>query len=146
MKEIHYVENNVNTEKTQTETYRHTATHTYIDTCTYSYFYTRVHIFWWVKKYQSVRIRSFSGLYFSAFWLNTEIYSTNFFSIKFECGKIRTRKPRIRTHFTQWNLQTFPPKDTVLVLLIPEPTVCIVSHGFWIMNEMFLFLYDVIKK
>ena len=61
-------------------------------------------------------------------------------------GKYGPEKPQIRTHFTQWNLQIFPPKDTVLMLLMPEPTVCIVLHGFWIIDEMFLFLYDVIKK
>ena len=39
---------------------------------------------------------------FSAFWLNTErCYG------KSESGKIRTRKLRIRTLFTQWNSTTF---------------------------------------
>ena len=37
------------------------------------------------------RIRSFSGLYFPAFGLNTEIYSVSL-HIQFECGKIRARK------------------------------------------------------
>ena len=40
---------------------------------------------------KSVRIRSFSGLYFLAFRLNTERYSA-YFRIHFERGKIRTRK------------------------------------------------------
>ena len=40
---------------------------------------------------KSVRIRSFSGPYFPAFGLNTEIYSVSL-RIQFECGKIRTRK------------------------------------------------------
>ena len=39
----------------------------------------------------SVRIRSFSGLYFPAFGLNTEIYSVNL-HIHSECGKLQTRK------------------------------------------------------
>ena len=37
-----------------------------------------------------VRIRSYSGLYFTAFTLNTERYGVSL-SIQFECGKIQTR-------------------------------------------------------
>ena len=40
---------------------------------------------------KSVRIRSFSGLFFPAFGLNTEIYFV-FLRIQPECGKIRTKK------------------------------------------------------
>ena len=40
---------------------------------------------------KSVRIRSFSGLYFSAFGLNTETCSVSV-HIHSECGKIRARK------------------------------------------------------
>ena len=40
---------------------------------------------------KSVRIWSFSGLYFHAFRLNTEIYSVDL-RIQSECGKTRTRK------------------------------------------------------
>ena len=39
---------------------------------------------------KSLRIRSFPGLYFPAFGLNTERYSVSQ-RIQFECGKIRTR-------------------------------------------------------
>ena len=39
---------------------------------------------------KSVRIRSYSGPYFSGFRLNTERYSISFCN-QFECGKIRTR-------------------------------------------------------
>ena len=51
---------------------------------------------WWysVKPFhceKSVLILSFSGLYFPAFGLNTEIYSVNL-RIQSECRKIRTRK------------------------------------------------------
>ena len=40
---------------------------------------------------KSVRFRSFSGPYFSAFELNTERYSVSL-RIQSECGKIRTKK------------------------------------------------------
>ena len=57
---------------------------------------------------KSVRIRSFSGPYFPAFDLNTEIYRVHC-SIQSECGKIRTRKtpnmvtfhPLLSTVFTK---------------------------------------------
>ena len=39
----------------------------------------------------SVRIPSFSGPQFSAFGLNTVIYSLNV-RVQFECGKMRARK------------------------------------------------------
>ena len=39
---------------------------------------------------KSVRIRSYSGTYFPAFWLNTERYKVSL-HIQYECGKIRTR-------------------------------------------------------
>ena len=39
---------------------------------------------------KSVRIRSYSGPYFSAFGLNTERYGVSL-RIQFECGKMRTR-------------------------------------------------------
>ena len=41
---------------------------------------------------KSFFVRSFSGPYFSAFGLNTEIYSA-YFRIQSECGKMQTRKP-----------------------------------------------------
>ena len=40
---------------------------------------------------KSVRLWSFSGPYFPALGLNTEIYSVKL-RIQFECGKVRTRK------------------------------------------------------
>ena len=40
---------------------------------------------------KGVRIRSFSGPYFSAFGLNTERYEVSL-CIQSKCGKIRTRK------------------------------------------------------
>ena len=40
---------------------------------------------------KSVRIRSFSSPYFSAFGLNTQRYSVSL-CFQFECGKIQTRK------------------------------------------------------
>ena len=50
--------------------------------------------------HESVRVWSFSGPYFPAFGLNTEKYGVSL-PIQFKCGKIRTRKLRIRTLFTQ---------------------------------------------
>ena len=50
---------------------------------------------------KSVPIKSFSGAYYPAFGLNTERYGVSL-RIKFECGKIRTKKLRIQTLFTQW--------------------------------------------
>ena len=44
-----------------------------------------------VHSVKSVRIRSFSGLYFPAFGMNTERYGV-YLRIQSECGKIRTRK------------------------------------------------------
>ena len=41
--------------------------------------------------YKIIRIRSFSGLYFPAFELNTEIYKVNL-RIQSECRKTRTGK------------------------------------------------------
>ena len=65
---------------------------------------------------KSVRILSFSGPYFSAFRVNTEIISVN----QSECGKIRTRKT--------------PNTDTfyVVVILVREPIH--ISHltVFWL--------------
>ena len=49
---------------------------------------------------KSVRIRSFSGPYFSAFIQTTERYEVSL-RIQSKCGKIRTKKLRIRTLFTQ---------------------------------------------
>ena len=48
---------------------------------------------------KSVRIWSFSVVYFPAFGLKKERYH-----IQSECGKIRTRKLRIRTLFMQWHV------------------------------------------
>ena len=48
---------------------------------------------------KGVHIRSFSGPYLPAFGLNTERYLSVFGP---STGKIRTRKLRIRTLFTQW--------------------------------------------
>ena len=49
---------------------------------------------------KSVPTRSFSGPYFPAFKLNTETYEENL-RIQSVCGKILTRKSRVRTLFTQ---------------------------------------------
>ena len=43
-----------------------------------------------IEKLKSVHIRSYSGPYFPAFGLNTEIYGV-FLHIQSECGKIRSR-------------------------------------------------------
>ena len=52
-----------------------------------------------------VYIRSFSGSYFPAFDLNTEIYSVNL-STQSKCGKIRTRKtPKTDTFYAVWMKQ-----------------------------------------
>ena len=50
--------------------------------------FIRIYVFRYIK---SVRVRSFSGPYFPAFGLNTEVYSVNL-HIQSECGKIRPRK------------------------------------------------------
>ena len=44
------------------------------------------------------KYRVFSGPYFPAFGLNTEIYGVNL-RIQSECGKIRTRKNSVFGHF-----------------------------------------------
>ena len=46
---------------------------------------------WWLTLRESVRFRKFSGPYFLAVGLNTEIYGISL-RIQPECGKIRTRK------------------------------------------------------
>ena len=48
---------------------------------------------------KSVQIRIFSDPYFSAFGLNTEIYSVNL-RIQSQCGKIRARKKSLFGHFS----------------------------------------------
>ena len=53
---------------------------------------------------KSVRIRSFSGLYFPAFWLN----------IQSECGKIRTRKTPNTDTFHTVNNSTLDFKLTII--------------------------------
>ena len=45
---------------------------------------------WWVHCFKSVRIRSYSDPYFSAFRLNTKRYGVSL-RISSKCGKIRTR-------------------------------------------------------
>ena len=62
-------------------------------------FYIDFRVWNYMHCLKSVRIRSFSGPYFPAFELNTEIYRVNL-CIWSECGKIRTRKLHIRTLFT----------------------------------------------
>ena len=49
---------------------------------------------------KTVQIRSFSGPYFPAFGLNTEIHSVNL-RTQSECGKIRTRKNSVFGHFSR---------------------------------------------
>ena len=56
---------------------------------------------------QSIRIGSFSGPYFPAFGLNTEMYFVNF-CIQSECGKIRTRKnPNTYNFYTMFIVMKF---------------------------------------
>ena len=66
---------------------------------------------------KSVRIRSFSGLYFLIFELNTEIYSVNL-GIQSECQEMRTRKTK--------NMDTF-----------------LTVFSFWISVEMSYFYFSV---
>ena len=55
---------------------------------------------------KSVRIRSFSGPYFPAFGLNTEIFSANL-CIQYERGEVRTRKtPNTDTFYAMNPFQT----------------------------------------
>ena len=56
-----------------------------------------------VRCVKCVRIRSFSGPYFSPFGLNMDRYGINL-RIQSKCGKIRTKKFWIRTILTQWLL------------------------------------------
>ena len=65
----------------------------------FSYMYTTNHC---VK---SVCIRSYSGLHFPAFGLNTEIYSVSL-RIQSKCGKIRTTKPPNTDTFLAVNIIT----------------------------------------
>ena len=62
-----------------------------------------------------VRIRSFSGPYFSAFRLSTKRYGASL-CIQFKCGKIRTRKtPNTATFHAVNILKTiFAPEDKEL--------------------------------
>ena len=56
---------------------------------------------------KSVRIGSFSGPYFPAFGLNTEMYFVNF-CIQSECEKIRTRKnPNTYNFYTMFIVMKF---------------------------------------
>ena len=59
---------------------------------------------------KSIQIRSFSGQYFPAFWLNTERYSVKSLRIQYKCAKIQTRKPRIWTFFTQFLREPVPTR------------------------------------
>ena len=52
---------------------------------------------------KSVRIRSFSGPYFLAFWLNKKRFSVSL-HIQSECGKIRIRNTPSTDNFHQWNV------------------------------------------
>ena len=61
---------------------------------------------------KSVRIRSFSGPYFSAFGVNTEKYGVSL-RIQSECGKTRTRKTRNTDTFQAVELN----KEICLLLL-----------------------------
>ena len=66
-----------------------------------SWLYSNPSTTWKVSKYGV-----FSGPYFPAFGLNTEIYSVNL-SIQSECGKIRTRKNSLFGNFSR--------SDTILI-------------------------------
>ena len=55
---------------------------------------------------KSARVRSYSALYFPAFGLNTERYSSSF-HIQCECGKIRTRITPNMDTFHAVNRNTF---------------------------------------
>ena len=59
---------------------------------------------------KSVCIRNFSGPHFSAFGLNTDIYSVNL-RIQSECGKMRTRKtPNTDTFYAKFILKDLKSK------------------------------------
>ena len=62
-----------------------------------------------VHSVKSVRIRSYSGLYFPAFGLNMKRYGV-FLRIQYECGKIRTR--------ITLNMDTFHAVNVFLVTLL----------------------------
>ena len=67
---------------------------------------------------KSVRIRSFSGPYFPAFGLNTEIYGVNL-PIQSECGKIRTRKtPNTDTFYVVYLISVLLCFDNLWGLLV----------------------------
>ena len=62
---------------------------------------TRIEIHWKNHCVKSVHIRSYSGLYFPAFRLNSERYSVSL-RIQAECRKYGPEQLRIRTLFMQW--------------------------------------------
>ena len=83
-----------------------------------------------------VRIRSFSGLYFLAFKLNTEIYLANL-RIQSECGKIRSRKtPNKNTFYVVWlpyggNIDLKSVKDIVI------PASSVAMTFVWTIKALF---------
>ena len=62
---------------------------------------------------KSVRIRSYSGLHFPSFGINTERYSVSL-CIYPECGKIRTRiTPNTNTFYVEWiSLATYNTRES----------------------------------
>ena len=87
---------------------------------------------------KSVRIRSFSCLYIFAFGLNTERYSVSF-RIQSKCGKIGTRKLRIRALLHFYEMQK-------MVLLLDTSIVKSKTHSCFLYpcqssrSERFLWL------
>ena len=75
-----------------------------------------------IRCVKSVRIRSFYGLYFPAFGLNTEIYTINL-RIQSECSKVRTRKiPNTDTAYNTHNITSLirTPKHVSDILQTQE--------------------------
>ena len=86
---------------------------------------------WKVSKYGV-----FSGLYFSAFGLNTGRYGVSL-RIQAECGKIRARKNSVFGHFSGrvnvpkcLSSDFFSPSNSKVEPIL-RPTWCLVWSGFW---------------
>ena len=78
--------------------------------CFNMYYKIQIFLWWEFERFylKSVCFWSFFVPYFLTFELNTEIYSVNL-RIQSECGKIRTRKLRMRTLSTQWEAEIWSP-------------------------------------
>ena len=99
---------------------------------------------------KSVRIRSFSSPYFSAFGLNTQRYSASL-RFQFECGKIQTRKSpntgtfqEVKNREIDSNLLNYTASDLTHTLLFGK-TSFDTSTSKWVVYPQQLILFYLRK-